>query len=95
MFDTTTHIKGDDLPGAIARLLCERPGEWFRFTPVEPGIRNVKEECIHTALIVDISEGFIRVITKDIYQIDRATFERLMEVLNRYEPTRQPAKETP
>lgn len=94
MFDKTTHIKGDDLPGAVARLLCDRPGEWFRFNPVEAG-KKTKERCIHTALLVSVSEEYIRDITQNIYEIDRATFERLMEVLNRYEPTRQAASKTP
>ena len=78
-------VKGDDLPGAIAKLLSDRPGEWFTFKPYDYG-RPTKRESVHTSLIVSFSEDFITDISRKLYHIDKATYERLILVLKKYEP---------
>ncbi|MCK8417622.1 hypothetical protein [Erwinia amylovora] len=73
----------------MAKLLCDRPGEWFEFYQDDYG-RKAKKECIPTALIVKVSEEYITDISRNLYRIDSATRERLMSVLGKYEPVSVP-----
>lgn len=73
-----TNINGDDLPGAVAKLLCERPGEWFTYTSYG------SSESYPTALIVRLTEKCFYDVYGHSHTIDKATHDRLLTVLNKH-----------
>jgi hypothetical protein len=88
MFNTT-NFSADNVPGAVARLLCERRGEWFTFRPFNPH-QKMDEVTIHTALILRIESGHIDEISGQRYPADRDTIEKLRAILNRHHPATTP-----
>lgn len=85
MFNTT-NFSADNVPGAVARLLCERRGEWFTFRPFNPH-QKMDEVTIHTALILRIESGHIDEISGQRYPTPSRNFAPFF---NRHHPATTP-----
>lgn len=80
MFNKTeVQANGDDKYGAIAKLLCEKPGEWFTFKD-----KDGKLISMYTSMVIFISDFCIRCISGRMELIDAETHARFLKVISKY-----------